>query len=162
MLGYPGAGKTTAARAIHELTGAEHVSSDKTRLELFKEPTFSPEEHEKLYSSLDEQTERLLGAGKDVVYDANLNRRQHRQEKYDICKRTGAQPVLVWVRTPKELAKQRAVDPNRHLLVPHDETAEQMFERIASIIEEPSADEPYTALDGTNITPDYLKNTLGL
>lgn len=162
MLGYPGAGKTTTAKALQKLTGAIHISSDKFRIDMFNSPLFSQDEHDKLYTTLDFQTEQLLSEGKSVIYDANLNRHQHRQDKYDICKRTNAQARLVWVQTPKEIAKKRAIDSSRSHLVPRTETASQMFDRIANIIEEPGADEPYVVIDGTKVTPKHIAKTLGL
>lgn len=162
MLGYPGAGKTTTAEVIHELTGAVHLSSDKLRLEMFSRPTFDQTEHDKLYKALDAKTEKLLEEGKSVIYDANLNRYQHRVDKYGICQRTGARPVLIWVQTPKELAKQRATKTNRLHLVPKNETLEQMFDRIAGIIEEPGANEPHTVIDGTQISPEYVAKHLDI
>ncbi|MBI1857262.1 ATP-binding protein [Candidatus Saccharibacteria bacterium] len=162
LLGYPGAGKTTTAKIISQLSGAEHLSSDSTRLDLFKNPTFNQEEHRKLYKKLDELAERFLREGKNVIYDANLNRYQHRQEKYDICRKTGAQPVLLWVRTPRQLAKQRATHVNRQPLWPDNETSEAMFERIANVIEEPHVNEPYIQIDGTKVSPEYISKQLDL
>lgn len=162
MLGYPGAGKTTAAEIIHDLTGAVHMSSDKQRLKMFPAPSFSETEHAALYSALDRKTEKLLQAGQDVIYDANLNRHRHRVEKYTICERVGATPVLIWVKAPKELAKTRASHTSRLHLVPHHESPEAMFNRIARVLEEPHPNEPYTQLDGTKITPGYIKQTLHL
>jgi predicted kinase len=160
MLGYPGAGKTTTAKVIHDLTGAEHLSSDAVRLELFPKPSFSQVEHDELYAELDRRTEQMLESGKDVIYDANLNRYQHRKDKYDICNRTGAKAVLLWVKTPKELAKTRAVHESRFHLVPKDERPADMFERIARIIEEPTIDEPYIEVDGTKVTKPYIAELL--
>lgn len=162
MLGYPGAGKTTAAEVIHDLTGAVHVSSDKARMEMFPDPTFSDKEHDALYKNLDVQTEELLGQGQSVIYDANLNRYQHRADKYDICKRTGATPVLLWVQAPKPLAKVRAAHTSRLHLVPKHESPETMFDRISGVIEAPKPNEPFTKLDGTKITKEYIKQTLHL
>lgn len=161
MLGYPGAGKTTAAKAIQELTGAVHVSSDEVRLEMFEKPDFSQTEHNNLYDYLDAYTEKLLREGADVIYDANLNRFQHRQDKYAICKRVGAKSVLVWVQTPKAIAKERATHIGRFHLVPQHETASQMFDRIADIIEEPGSDEPYISVDGTKGLKPYISKLLG-
>lgn len=162
MFGYPGAGKTTAAKAIATITGAVHLSSDELRLKLFKPPTFSLTEHAKLYAQLNIQTKKLLSRGHDVIYDANLNRYQHRQEKYTIARIINAKPILIWVKTPKELAKQRALDEIRKPLWPTHETPNHMFERIASIIEPPQEDEPYISLDGTQISQAYIKEKLGL
>ena len=162
MFGYPGAGKTTTAKIIHDLTNAVHLSSDELRLQMFPEPQFTPEEHDKLYKALDDQPRQLLSAGKSVIYDANLNRRQHRQEKYDICQQTGAKPVLVWIQTPSDIAKQRATHVERQHLVPKAESPENMFDRIAGIIESPTPEENPVKLDGTLITPDYVNQMLKL
>lgn len=162
MMGYPGAGKTTTAKVISELTGAEHISSDATRLKMFPHPSFSDSEHAQLYRLLDKRTEEYLQAGKDVIYDANLNRYRHRKEKYEICVRNGIQPVLIWVQTPKELAKARATGPHRANLVPDNESPHEMFERISRVIEPPYPDEMHISIDGTKITPDYVRQQLGL
>lgn len=162
MLGYPGAGKTTAAKVIAELTGAVRLSSDEFRLKLFPNPTFTQAEHDELYRTLDGETERLLGAGKTVIYDANLNRYRHRQDKYEICKRTGAMPKLLWLQTPRNIAKERAVHESRSHLIPPGETPAHMFERIVEVIEEPTPSEHPVPLDGTKITPEYIKAALGL
>lgn len=162
MLGYPGAGKTTTAEIIHAQTGAIHLSSDKMRLEMFDRPTFSADEHDKLYAALDAQTEQLLSEGKSVIYDANLNRYQHRQEKYEICEKSHAEPVLIWLQTPRALAKERAMHDSRKQLIPKQETAADMFERIADIIEEPTANEQAIALDGSNVTRESVASALHL
>ena len=162
MVGYPGAGKTTTANVVSELTGAEHLSSDQARVELFSKPTFSEAEHAELYDYLDKRTEELLTEGKSVIYDANLNRYQHRQDKYDICQRTGATAVLLWVQTDKSLAKQRATHEDRAHLIPQHETAHDMFDRIAGVIEPPHANEQPIIIDGTKVSSEFVADALGL
>jgi len=160
MLGYPGAGKTTAAKFIAELTGATLLSSDELRTELFQQPTFSQAEHRSLYEELNKHTEELLRAGIGVIYDANLNRFEHREEKYDICVRTGAKPVLIWVQTPSAMAKARAVHDSRQHLVPPNETPEDMFDRIAKVIEPPKPSEHAITLDGSSLERETVKQAL--
>lgn len=160
MFGYPGAGKTTAAEIVHKLTGAVKLSSDITRFEMFSQPTFSQTEHDELYKVLDRKTEELLADGKSVIYDANLNRYQHRHDKYEICRQVGAHPVLLWVRTPQDLAKQRASHLSRQHLWPPNETAGQLFERIAGLLEEPRPNEPYVIIDGTALDENHIRQEL--
>lgn len=162
MLGYPGAGKTTIARLLSELTGAYHLSSDEIRAQLFQKPTFSATEHQQLYEYLDQLTATALEAGQDVIYDANLNRKLHRQQKYDICRRVGAEATLTWVKTPRQLAKDRASHDSRQHLWPQNESADAMFERIANLIEAPLANEPHLVIDGTKVTASYLRDALDL
>ncbi len=162
MLGYPGAGKTTTAKVIADITGATLLSSDALRFEMFDSPRFSEEEHEQLYRELNQRTEKLLASGKDVVYDANLNRHEHRREKYDICEQANATPKLIWVRTPKELAKQRATHESRKHFTPRGEALADMFDRIANLIEEPKQDEHHIEIIGQNVTPEIVRAKLGL
>lgn len=160
MLGYPGAGKTTVAKLIAELTGAFHLSSDEVRAKLFPKPKFDQAEHDQLYEHLDNLTVEALQAGQDVIYDANLNRLEHRKQKYDICRQVGAESVLIWVKTPKELAKDRASHTSRQHLWPENESPDEMFDRIAGLIETPSSDEPHIEIDGTKVSASYIKQKL--
>ncbi len=162
MLGYPGAGKTTAAEMIAELTGAVHLCSDKFRLHMFANPTFSETEHAAVYGALDYMTELFLKQGVSVIYDANLNRYQHRKEKYDICTRTGATAQLLWIQTPEDLAKKRATelgsgDPVHR---PFGNLDKAVFERLVNEIESPHPDEPVIKLDGSDLTKDTLSQDL--
>ena len=144
MLGYPGAGKTSVAERIAEITGAVHLNSDWFRLHMYKQPTFSQEEHDSLYGNLDYLCELILSTGKSVIYDANLNRYQHRQEKYDIAKKTGASVKLVFVKTDIETAKHRATveaDKNRRHR-PYGNMDLSTFERLVAEIELPKSSEP--------------------
>lgn len=162
MMGLPGAGKTTAAKIIEELTGAIRLTSDEARFMIWDKPEFNEQEHLELYEYLNEQTARLLQKGKSVIYDANLNRYEHRMEKYDLASQLGVPVVLVWVKTKQELAKSRAVDHRRKHLWKKDETPEDMFERVAGTIEEPQADESPRIINGSNITNAAIRQLLDL
>jgi predicted kinase len=162
-MGLPGAGKTTVAKAIEKLTGSVRLSSDEARFMIWPEPEFSEAEHQQLYEYLDDQTTMLLQAGRSVVYDANLNRYEHRQEKYQLAAELGVEVILCWVKTPSEVALDRRIhDTNHHHLVPKNEDPESMFKRVASVIEEPLANEKFVEFDGTKITPEYVAKKLNL
>lgn len=161
MLGYPGAGKTTTAEVVAKLTGAVHLSSDKFRLAMFPKPSFSPGEHDAVYGALDYLTGLLLKDGVSVIYDANLNRYQHRHDKYAICHQTGATPALLWVQAEEPLARQRATkraesDHRR----PYGNMSEKVFTRLAQEIESPRDEEPTIKIDGTKVNEIYIRSLL--
>ena len=106
--------------------------------------------------------EILLKHGMSVVYDANLNRYVHREEKYMLAKKNGANVQLFWVEAPRELAKKRRLATQHESLVPTDETPHDFFERIADIFEPPRKDEPFKKLDGTQISAAYIAEKLGI
>ena len=160
LLGYPGAGKTTTAKIIEELTGAHRLTSDDERLKMFPKPNFTETEHSQLYQKLDEETEKLLSSGQSVIYDANLNRYTHREEKYKICQRTNARAVLIWLNTDRHTSETRATDKSRLKLWPVNETAKDMFNRIADLIEPPKDSEDPIVLEGSNLRPEIVRSAL--
>lgn len=160
LMGLPGSGKTTLAKTLQKITKAARMSSDDYRLLVFPEPQFTKKEHDNLYGLLDHSVEHLLEAGNDVIYDANLNRSIHRQEKYLLAKKIGADVKLWWVQTPTELSRERRLREQDLNLVPEGETPELMFDRITEVFEAPNNDEVYIAVDGTKITNEYIMKLL--
>lgn len=160
LMGLPGSGKTTLAKQLQRMSGAVRLSSDDFRLLLFPEPTFSQKEHDILYKILDYNVKHLLDAGYDVIYDANLNRRIHRDEKYDLAKAHNAKTILWWVVTNPELAKQRRLNDQNHVLIPAGETPEKLFDRVAGVIETPETDELPIQIDGMHIKEQHIKSLL--
>ncbi len=163
LLGYPGAGKTTAAKIIAQLTGAVRLSSDEIRLSMFKQPVFSQSEHKQLYDQINNRAISLLKQGHSVIYDANLNRFIHREEKYKICRDMAIEPVLIWVQAPTPLARTRATlqasrDPNR----PYGNMSQQNFDRLIKQIEPPRKNENFIIFDGTRLSDSYIAERLRL
>ncbi|MCA9330583.1 ATP-binding protein [Candidatus Saccharibacteria bacterium] len=163
MMGLPGAGKTTVAEHISQLTGALHISSDDIRRELFPHSTFTQSEHDQLYAELDKRVEQALRTGHSVVYDANLNRRQHRDEKRALAEQLTVVTKLIWVKTPEEIARERRVnDQPQHDLTPTNETPADMFDRIAQLLEPPQTDETYVMIDGQHVSTESVSSALGI
>ncbi len=162
MLGYPGSGKTTAAKLISELTGAEHLWADHVRREMYKQPTYSHQENLHLYGHLNDVTDKLLAVGKGVIFDTNFSFYKDRQHLRGIAARYKAKTVVVWVKAPKNLAKQRAtVDSHLHThtrVLGHMPEAD--FERMSGNLEPPHDDEDVIEIDGTTISQTYMEDKL--
>lgn len=165
MLGYPGAGKTTVSDIIRDLTGAVHLNSDRFRQHMFSKPLeITNEEHENMYKHLDYIAETILESGKSVIYDANLNKFAHRQEKYEIAKNLGVKAKLIWVRTDPEIARKRAtIDAhNNPVNRPFGNMQTQTFERLIQGIETPKDDEHAIEISGKEISPENVAKALGI
>jgi predicted kinase len=161
MLGFPGSGKTTTSKIIHELTGAVHLWADKIRNERYPNPTHSHEENLDLYNYLNELTAELLATGQSVIFDTAFNFYKDRDYLRSIAADHGAKVVLIWVQADKDLAKQRATHDNHAV----DNTYPQAmpverFDRIANDFEAPRPNERCIMLDGTKITKEYVKSNL--
>lgn len=161
MVGIPGSGKTTASECIADLTGAIHLSADKFRLAVNPQPKFTPYEHLTTFRSLDYVSELFLSKGISLIYDSNLNRRKSRKEKYEMCNRLGVTPYLVWVTVPEEVSRQRALvdavdDPRR----PFGNLKTDVYERLMKNLQVPTDEEPVIRLDGTKLSPEYIKQKL--
>lgn len=161
MLGYPGAGKTTAAKIIHELTGAVHLWADKIRNERYENPTHSHEENLHLYDYLNELTAELLATGQDVIFDTNFNFYKDREHLRKIAAQHGAETKLIWVQTPQSVARERAVHPHHAQRNTYPQAMpESRFERISKDLEPPRDNEHFIAVDGTKVTPEYIQQLL--
>lgn len=161
MLGYPGSGKTTASKLLHELTGAEHLWADHERKHRFTHPTYTHQENLKLYAELNDVADQLLGEGKSVIFDTNFNFYKDRERLRRIAAKHGASSVVVWVVAPKELARDRATKDahKQHTRVLGDMSAEH-FERISRNLQPPRPDERLIKLDGTNLSVEAVKQAL--
>ena len=163
FVGYPGAGKTTIAKHIEDLTGAVHIWADRERQIMFGHPTHSRDESHELYDYLNSATARLLDDGESVIFDTNFNFRKDRDHLRQIAAEHGAEAVVVWVTTPKELAKRRAIEESdgdgQHTRL-YGNMDEAVFERIAGHLEPPSDDEKVLKIDGTEIDRDTVAGLL--
>jgi predicted kinase len=108
MVGVPGAGKTTLAHNLSRLLQAEHLRGDKIGLELFRFPTFSPQERQAVYQEMSYRAADHLSTGRHVLFDAAANTVAQRDAIAALAQKNGAHAVGLWVRTPLPIAKRRA------------------------------------------------------
>lgn len=149
-VGLPGAGKTTLARGLATTLAGEHLRGDKIGLELFKFPTFSPEERRVVHAEMSYRAAECLKNGRHVIYDAATNTTELRQQIARMAESHGAQAIGLWVQTATATAKKRAAKPRDAGLVgavvrvvpPH------IFDQYAAAFQQPSPQENIIILSG--------------
>lgn len=149
-VGLPGAGKTTFASRLSYWLGAPHLRGDKIGLELFRFPTFSPQERQMVYAEMRRRAGDNLRSGKAVLYDAAVNTRAQRQQLVSLAKQHSGQAIGVWVEAPLPLAKKRAgslrdsglFGPVARIIPPH------IFDQYAAAFEAPTTDEDIVIVAG--------------
>jgi predicted kinase len=162
FVGYPGAGKTTVAKMIAETTSAQHLWADVERHKLFPVPTHSLEESSELYDKLNKQVDGLLAQGKSVVFDTNFNYARDRQKLREIAHRHDAETIIIWVNTPQDIARERAVKSHSTRNLYNMSMSDEQFDAIASKLEPPTPKEHTLKIDGTIATKDQILQILGI
>jgi peroxiredoxin Q/BCP len=137
MVGLPGAGKTTYARA--NLPAAARVSMDDLRAMLHGrqyDPRYEPFVHEAARLLLDRLAARANADGFDVLFDATNVTRAYRLECVARARRHGLEPVCVYcaVDLPTALARNAA----RAAAVPSE-----VVRRFHAELEPPAEDEGF-------------------
>lgn len=163
FVGFPGAGKTSIAKYIHEHSNAVHIWADQERQKMFGYPTHSQTESQTLYLALNIKAEDLLKEGKSVIYDTNFNYKSDRDLMKSIAEKCGADIKLIWVNTPKEIAKSRALehthrDRNGYIVT----MSEEEFNHLCDHTEIPTEDENPIKIDGTKFNEKDIKKELKL
>jgi len=161
MIGYPGAGKTTVSKYIHELTGAVHLWADRVRSERFAQPTHSPSENRQLYDHLNEVTAELLASGESVIFDTNFNFYKDRVKLRKIAEDHDATTLVVWVHTPRAVAKKRAVQESHGKETRiFGNMPEERFERLCNNLQPPTHDEQVIEIIGLDLTKEKVAQLL--
>ncbi len=162
FIGYPGAGKTAVAKIIAKHTGAFHLWADVERHKMFPNPSHSLEESSQLYDKLNTATEYMLGQGKSVIFDTNFNYKSDRLKLKAIARKYKAETIIIWVKTPMNIAMDRAVNSQLKRNNYDYVMSAGQFHDIAKKLEPPSLEEHAIEIDGTNIDEQELVKKLGL
>jgi predicted kinase len=105
--GLPGTGKSFFCRKLAEKLPFLILASDSLRRILFPTPQYNEQENKRLFSACHVLIEELLGKGIPVIFDATNLLEHHREYLYRAAERAGAKLILVWVKAPPEVVRQR-------------------------------------------------------
>jgi predicted kinase len=160
FVGVPGSGKTTFARQLAQETDAVTLNSDAIRLSMWGSREAIRETHDTqekrdfanhlTFGAMDYAAGQIIGAGTNVVYDCNANKRGERTKMRDIAENHGGLGIVVRIRTPHSVAVERGLNREET----HDqprfvaEKAVEVVERFAREIEEPGEGEYVIQISG--------------
>lgn len=159
MIGVPGSGKTTFARAATEMLDARRVNRDQIKAELCGSVVaFDVIVNAGCYrlfaisqQLVRERVEEALAAGSVVVLDVNHDRRPARDRVRLLAERHNTPCVFVWMRSPARLAIERCVRRWREAASPEvvyadlDTATLSVQHHLAKL--EPPTDENYITVD---------------
>lgn len=159
FLGLPGSGKSFFARQLAQKTNAVRVNGDSMRLAIFGsleeiEKVYCSEDRAKLnayvFNAIDYAVEQILMHGDNVVYDAHHNKRVDRATLEELAKKCDALPVLVWVKTPYDIAlkrgQERTAQADQRQL--SEEKMREVMDRHQLYTDEPVESEHVILVDG--------------
>jgi len=107
LIGLPGSGKSHFARRLAGRYPAAILDSDALRGVLFKSPQHTPQEHARLFPPIRVLARRLLDRGLPVVLDATNLKEANRKPLYRLATDAGARLVIVRLRAPFAVMRQR-------------------------------------------------------
>jgi predicted kinase len=151
MLGFPGSGKSYVAEWLAPYLKAVHLRGDEMRLRMFNEN--NPELHtwkyqQQVIGAMQYAVGQVLEAGYSVIYDSNHNSIKGRAPMEEVARNNNAMPVVVWVKAPLDVAKERvlarAAKGGMYKIFGTD-----FIDRMANNLQAPTEKELAITLDGT-------------
>lgn len=154
MLGFLGSGKSYVSRWLTPHVGAVYLRADELRLAMFgkdRPELYTPENKALVNNANQYAMLQILKSGQaNVVHDANHNARQVRSDLAGKVAAEQGTAIVVWVKTPLDVAKKRAKvreSTEGHVLFEPD-----LVEKMAKRLEEPGPDELVITIDGQATT----------
>jgi len=166
-LGYPGSGKTYFCQRLAEKLNIFHLNTDRMHIEIFPNPKFTHEEQITKFRVMNYVAEELLKRKASVIFDADSAEWRYRKELKAMAERNGADYLLLWFKTPLEVAlkrvKSRKGQDERYYRVISQDVV--LGHKVAEEIPDPK-NENFVIIDGTKsfeeqykILEDYLSGS---
>lgn len=146
MCGVCGSGKTTYALE-KEKEGFVRLSIDEEMWKTYgrRGVDFPEEEYdrlsEKVERKLQADMEALIEEGRDVILDLSFWSRESRDRYRQLIRRSGGEPVLVYLKADKEVLRERLRERNKTVGANAVFVSEEMFEQYYDGFQEPDKKE---------------------
>lgn len=139
FLGFPGSGKTYFSLQLAKKLHAVTLNSDALRVSMFgslekidhiRHHGDRSRLYEDVFGAMDYAARQALLAGHSVIYDAQQTKRENRRGIEKIAAETGAIPLLIWMKTSREVALQRGQEREAR-----DDSQQYDAEKMAYLID---------------------------
>ncbi len=149
LYGFPGSGKSYIARNLAEHLHIAHVSADRIRGELFKNPQYTAQENSIILHLMNYMADEFLSAGVSVIYDANSLRVTQRKQLRELASKHRAGYMLIWIQIDPETAYSRTLKRDKRTADDHfaQSHTRRSFNDLMSHMQNPS-DESYLVVSG--------------
>lgn len=134
VMGLPGTGKTTFARALAGRMGAVHLNSDIVRAEVGKRGAYAPADKEAVYAEMYRRSEIFLQQGRDVIVDSTFFKKSIREPYFRLAEKYGASLRVIVIRAAEETLKERLAKPR-----PDSEADFAVYRKIKAAYEAPES-----------------------
>lgn len=107
LIGLPGSGKSHFARHLAKRYPAAILDSDALRSVLYESPQHTDQENARLFPAIQVLARRLLDRGVPVLLDATNLKEAHRKPSDRLARDAGARLVIVRLRAPFAVMRER-------------------------------------------------------
>lgn len=107
VMGLPGTGKTTFARALAKKINAQHLNSDKVRSQLGRRGLYDPQAKEAIYNELLNRAEQALSEDCHVVVDATFSQAKWREAFHIMSEENGFSIRWIMMEADEAVIKDR-------------------------------------------------------
>lgn len=156
MVGLPGAGKSFVVEKLRELVPFDVVTTDRVRLHVRSQPTYTAAEMAYIYEVCFGLVSRRLARGLRVVFDGSNYLAARRQRLLDIARRHGSAVAVCQVQASEAVTRKRLAQRLKGKRYSGDwsDAGWSVYQWMVEV-QEPVA-VPHLTLDTTDTPPEVL------
>ena len=157
FLGVPGSGKSYFAKKLAKKIDAVRLNGDSMRVAIWgsidkveSARSKGKNVNRKAFRAIDYAAIEILRSGNSVIYDAHHNKFEVREKLANLAREFEAIPIVVYIKTPPEIAKERALSRDPVDQVKFDsELWQKVYDQQMLNFSEPDVSENVIEIDGT-------------